>query len=99
MTPGWDGHDGVPIKDEHILAAGKYLSAVMAPETDAPSIVPTADGGLQLEWHKAGVDVEVLFSDSEDGALYVRDLAADKEWEGPAVAGFAEFELASRLAA
>lgn len=98
LLPGWDGHEAVPIKSEHVLAAGRFLSAVMAPETAAPAIVPTADGGVQLEWHQGGVDVEVLFSDcEEDVALYVHDLASGNEWEGPAIEGFSEFELASRL--
>lgn len=99
LSPGWDGHEAVPVKNEHVLAAGKFLSTVMAPETAAPAIVPTADGGIQIEWHQGGVDVEVLFSDCDDDALYVHDLASRKEWEGPAVEGFSEFELASRLAA
>lgn len=96
---GWDGHQAVPIKNEHALAAGKFLSVVMAPDTAAPAIVPTADGGVQVEWHQGGVDVEMFFGDCDDDALYVHDVASGKEWEGPAVEGFSEFELASRLGA
>lgn len=99
LSSGWDGHQAVPIKNEHALAAGKFLSTVMAPEMAAPAIVPTADGGVHVEWHQGGVDVEMLFSDCDDDAIYIHDLESGMEWEGPAIEGFSEFELGSRLAA
>jgi len=97
--PGdWDHHGASPILPKHARSALRYLNAVMQPTTPAPSIVPVANGGIQIEWHRAGVDVELVFSDEDEGGLYCYDLQADRDWEGPAVEGFAELELAKRLA-
>jgi hypothetical protein len=69
----------------------------MEPSTPAPIMVPTAGGGVQLEWHRAGFDVEVLFGEEDPPLLYVAEIDKDNEWEGHPVEGFAEFELAQRL--
>jgi len=37
-----------------------------------PSIVPISDGGLQIEWHRAGKDFEIEFSRWIDPTLLLR---------------------------
>ena len=98
LPANWDHHGASPIQSKHAQAALSYLNRVMSPSTPPPSIVPVANGGVQIEWHRAGVDVELVFSDENDDELYCYDLRTDREWEGPAVEGFAELELAKRLA-
>lgn len=93
----WDGHGGVPTAPENVEAAGRFLAIVMAPSTPAPTIVPTSSGGLQLEWHRGGVDVELLLGDEDPAFLFVAEVDSGHEWEGPPVEGFAEFDLAHRL--
>jgi hypothetical protein len=98
LPANWDHHGALPIQSKHVQAALSYLNRVMSPSTPPPSIVPVANGGVQIEWHRAGVDVELVFSDENDDELYCYDLRTDREWEGPAIEGFAELELAKRLA-
>lgn len=98
LGPGWDGHGGHEPEFSYISQAIEFLSSVMRPTTPTPSIVPTSDGGLQLEWHRAGLDVEILFSPEEDPVLYIHERATEEEWEVPAVGGFLEFDLGMRLA-
>lgn len=93
----WDGHGAGPVSPTNVLAAGRFLATVMTPSTPAPTIVPTAAGGVQLEWHRAGLDVELFFGEQEPPLLYVAEVDSGGEWEGPPVAGFAEFDLARRL--
>lgn len=93
----WDGHGASPIASANVLAAGRFLATVMAPSTPAPTIVPTSTGGLQLEWHRAGFDVELLFGEEDPPLLYVAEIDSGREWEGLPVEGFAEFDLAQRL--
>ena len=57
---GWDGYGAAPISWTVLNFAGSVLESVMTAHTPAPSIVPTHGGGLQLEWHIAGVDVELM---------------------------------------
>jgi hypothetical protein len=56
LEPGWDTYDAQPIAPAAISAARRFLDGL-----DHPSVVPTSDGGVQVEWHVNGVDVEVLF--------------------------------------
>lgn len=97
LSPDWDGHGGDAIAPENVEAAGRFLAKVMAPSTPAPTIVPTSSGGLQLEWHRSGFDVELLFGDEDPPLLFVAEVGSGHEWEGSPVEGFAEFDLASRL--
>jgi hypothetical protein len=93
----WDGHGAGPVAPANVEAAGRFLAGVMAPSTPAPTIVPTSSGGLQVEWHRGGFDVELLFGDDESPLLYVAEVDSGREWEGSPIEGFAEFELAHRL--
>jgi hypothetical protein len=97
LRDNWNSHGACAISRSNILAAGRFLAAVMEPSTPAPIMVPTAGGGVQLEWHRAGFDVEVLFGEEDPPLLYVAEIDKDNEWEGHPVEGFAEFELAQRL--
>lgn len=56
---GWDGYQGKPPRSAVIEFARSILSSVMKPSVEAPSIVPLSGGGLQLEWHNGGLDIEV----------------------------------------
>jgi hypothetical protein len=97
LRADWNGHGACPIASANIIAAGRFLAAVMKPSTPAPTIVPTGGGGMQLEWHRAGLDVELLFGEEDPPLLYVAELSSGHEWEGAPIEGFAEFELAQRL--
>ena|ERR1700761_2984814 len=97
LRDNWNSHGACAISRSNILAAGRFLAAVMKPSTPAPILVPTAGGGVQLEWHRAGFDVEVLFGEEDPPLLYVAEIDKGSEWEGHPVEGFAEFELAQRL--
>jgi hypothetical protein len=58
LTDGWDSYEGRAITKEAMTAATRALIAL---RDHAPSIVPTAQGGVQLEWHVARVDMEIEF--------------------------------------
>lgn len=59
LEAGWDSYQARtidPQRAQHVLLA---LLEVMKPATPLPSIVPTTDGGIQLEWHRNGIDLEI----------------------------------------
>jgi hypothetical protein len=59
MPAGWDSYGAKPI-DRHRAAAALYVVWMsIASGAPPPAIVPTSDGGIQLEWHRCGVDLEV----------------------------------------
>lgn len=63
LSEGWDGYDAYPISDA-ALAVVRALH-----------VVPTCNGGIQIEWHANGWDVEVEVSKDgiPTGVLMERD--------------------------
>jgi hypothetical protein len=59
LEPGWDGDSALPPTRQAALAALNGLFEVMWPDSPAPSVVPMYDGGVQLEWHGPGLDIEL----------------------------------------
>ena len=80
LAVGWNGYDAREVKADMAIDAAKFLTRVAFPGIAAPSIVPLSDGGMQIEWHRGGVDIEVAFSDDEPGVYVV-----DREGEGAEV--------------
>src|SRR3954452_12705561 len=75
LATGWDTYAGRPIGRGLLYDALRFLLRQLNNDSPAPSMVPTSDGGVLLEWHRAGVDVEVSFSDGEMPELYFLDIA------------------------
>lgn len=80
LEPGWDSYGGSPIDPKCVALALKFVSTILPNDTSAPAVVPTSQGGVQLEWHTGGVDLEIefvsatcirgLFADCTDGATW-----------------------------
>lgn len=59
LEPGLDSYRAKSIDPQRAQQVLSALLEVMKPETPLPSIVPTTDGGIQLEWHRNGIDLEI----------------------------------------
>jgi hypothetical protein len=63
----------------------QVIGNAMRPMTPCPQLVPLADGGVQIEWHQKGIDIELAIhspyvSDlwfSVDGLVSSQQLSAD----------------------
>lgn len=77
-TEGWDGYQSPPPHPSVIAYARSVLHSVMQFETPPPSIVPMPDGGLQLEWHRKGYDVELAIYSTDDVELSI-EFSDDRE--------------------
>ncbi|MDQ2832315.1 MAG: hypothetical protein M3Y50_00950 [Acidobacteriota bacterium] len=81
LRANWDGEGAPAIDFECCINSLRFLLERAANETPAPQIVPTYDGGLQLEWHTSGIDLEITFSPHEPAVFFY--VAADgRETEG-----------------
>jgi hypothetical protein len=69
LADGWDSYGGRAVDATIVMDTVKFLMKVSYPSIPRPSIVPLATGGLQVEWHRGGVDLEVAFCDEDPGAL------------------------------
>jgi len=73
MEPGWDSYGAEKIEPGCVVSAIMIALEVMRDDTPAPTVVPTSCGGVQLEWHTGGIDLEieirsssVIFASYED---------------------------------
>lgn len=81
LQPGWDGHGAPPIDERAIVTAHRFGAHF---DRDYMGITPTSLGGIQLEWHRDGYDIELeiassghlitLLIESFDDACATRDI-------------------------
>lgn len=75
LPRGWDSYDGQPLRTDAGYFALAILCAVMSEKTPIPEVVPTPDGGVQLEWHEGNRDIELTVDAAYDCELWSRDPA------------------------
>jgi hypothetical protein len=86
---GWDGHSGRPLSPLIADYAFQLLEKLMLrPGVPLPSITPLSYGGLMLEWHRRGWDVEIEVDAPASHHVFTRELATGTE---------VEFTLSGRL--
>lgn len=73
LPANWDSYDAMPINPKLVDMALTFMSGLLGPSSPAPRVVPLSSGGLQLEWHRKGVDVEVVFDQDERPYFYHRN--------------------------
>jgi hypothetical protein len=81
LPRGWDTYDALPISHRSAEGALTFLATVIDPDSAPPAVVPLADGGVQVEWHRGGLDVEIAFSPNEEPEIYVADQETGNEWD------------------
>ncbi len=82
LPPNWDSYGAHRVKPSSLVSAFELLAVTMRSETPVPLVVPTSRGGVQLEWHTRGVDLEIEIE--SPGRSYVRyeDHREGATWEG-----------------
>ena len=74
MPAGWDSYNAPQIKRDAGHFALEILQAVMRSRTPPPQIVPSPAGGVQLEWHEKGIDLELHVTAPYQWELWFCDL-------------------------
>ncbi len=60
LEAGWDSYGAAQICPLQVVAAIALLRRIVKEVgTSRPSVVPTSKGGVQLEWHEQGYDIEI----------------------------------------
>ena len=81
LPVGWDGHRGNPTTVASASYALEVLGRIMRPGVPLPSIMPLSNGGVQLEWHRKGWDVEVEIVGGRKVDVFTHNLASGEEAE------------------
>jgi hypothetical protein len=73
---GWNSYGAPPLRSDTKDFALSVLNSIMKPRTPLPHVAPSSVGGLHVEWHEKGIDLElhiiapydcdVWFCDSQD---------------------------------
>ena len=85
LPNGWNSYGARPVSPKTVHHATWFLreAASLIPNLATPSVVPTVGGGLQLEWHVQGVDVEIEFSADGSASWCAEDRGSGAASEGP----------------
>jgi len=59
LPPNWDSFGATKIQLENIDTTIDVLLNFSTSKTPKPIVVPTNTGGVQIEWHERGIDLEV----------------------------------------
>jgi hypothetical protein len=73
MEGGWNSYDAPPITWDAGMFALNVLNDIMRPRTPIPQVVPSSVGGVQLEWHEKGIDLEIRVEGPYRCALWFDD--------------------------
>jgi hypothetical protein len=88
LPENWDSYGARVIEARIVRAAIELLRSIVQLDTPQPVIVPTNRGGIQIEWHTRGIDLEIeITADGEVRVLYGNPQENAEE----------EFELGSDL--
>lgn len=83
LPPGWNSYSAKPIAPQNAIRAIRLVAEVLEPETPAPSVVPRVQGGIQLEWHAANIDIEVYVDSQDQVTFYAEHIESGESTEGP----------------
>lgn len=91
LRADWDSYGADRVKPEAALHAIKVYSLLVTEDLPRPHLVPTVNGGVQLEWHLQGVDFEIevlgrgrldiFFEDDASGETIEESLLSVREYD------------------
>ena len=93
LGPGWDGGEAKMVSPSVLEAVRLFVnSQVIRDAKFKPELVPTFDGGIQLEWHTEAVDLIIECQPSGSVTYYSSDIESDEVLEGSLPEGAARLE-------
>jgi len=72
LSEDWDSYGAGPIDATCITKAIDIIKS-FSEGTPTPWVVPCSDGGIQLEWHEQGMDLELSIKPDGCSELYFKD--------------------------
>lgn len=71
LGPNWNSYQSEQISSQAIQGSWSLLKTIyQRGDVPMPSIVPTANGGVQIEWHKNLYDLEIEFESLTRADVY-----------------------------
>ena len=99
LPSNWDSYGAPPVDQHCLVSALHFLAKLLAPDASAaqtPALVPTSAGGVQIEWHREGKDLEIRIDPGNLVSAAYED--AQQAWERDALTDLRIIEsIVSRL--
>lgn len=92
LPPNWDSYGATPVSRDFLRYALEVLSAIMRPGTPPPALIPTSVGGVQIEWHTRGIDLEIGVESTSRIHVSYEDHRDGVEWEGELTSDLTELD-------
>lgn len=73
LPPNWDSYGAPQIGRKSVIDALYLLSNTASTLTPKPWVVPTSHGGVQLEWHTGGIDLEIEINHHAKVCIFYED--------------------------
>ena len=83
LPEGWNSYSAKPIEPRNAVRAVELLFQLKETGAPPPIVVPTAPGGIQLEWHANGVDIEVYINSPNEITFFAEHLESGDSVEQP----------------
>src|SRR5271166_6000708 len=81
LPTDWDSYGAGAIDQNIVRHAMTFASGLLGTTSPAPRVVPLSSGGVQLEWHRQGIDLEVVFDRDEQPFFFYRSRVTGEEAE------------------
>lgn len=83
LPRGWNSYSAKPIEHQNARQAIRLLADFLRPDTPPPSVVPTVRGGIQLEWHTRGANVEIYIESPSDASFFAEETESGRSSDVP----------------
>ena len=83
LPEGWNSYSARPIGTQNAIRAIQLLGELLGSETPPPVVVPTVRGGIQLEWHTRGVNIEIYVESPENVSFFAEEVGSGESCEEP----------------
>jgi hypothetical protein len=81
MPSGWDSYGARKIQLACVASAFETALAILQDDMPPPAVVPTSGGGVQLEWHTRGIDLEIEFCSPSRILASCEDQRTGEAWD------------------
>ena len=81
LPQDWDSYGGLPVAPANVWAAWHVLTRLMREQLPLPALVPTRRGGVQIEWHRRGIDLEIEVLAAGRLLVSFEDAHSGESWE------------------
>jgi hypothetical protein len=82
LPENWNSYGARRIGIHAVAGVAKLLSLIMTDTTPLPAFVPTQAGGIQIEWHERGIDLEIEVAPTATYRAALEDSSAGVDWAG-----------------